>query len=107
MVEPSTIPGVGASGREPYGPPTRKAAKSDYIGRMNLSLTEAEETALRDLLRQTIRDYRYPLCPTLSPYRAIVAKLEPVEANQPLPGVAVAIQTRHRFALGSGDNEYR
>jgi hypothetical protein len=43
---------------------------------MNLDLTDDETTALAQLLRRTIDEYRYPLSPRLAPLKAILAKLD-------------------------------
>jgi hypothetical protein len=58
-----------------------------YIDGMNLDLTDAETTALRHLLRQTIDGDRFPLSPHLRPYKAILAKIEspPKPAPTPVP----------------------
>jgi hypothetical protein len=61
-----------------------------YIDRMNLDLTDAETTALRTLLRQTIDGDRYPLSPRLRPYKAILAKIDPTTVRPAPPPLAPA-----------------
>ena len=59
-----------------------------HISNMNLDLTDAETSALRTLLRQTIDGDRFPLSPRLRPYKAILAKIDPTTvrpAPAPLP----------------------
>jgi hypothetical protein len=56
-----------------------------HIRSMNLDLTDEEAVALRELLRRTIDGDRFPLSPRMRPYRAILAKIEPTLAVEPLP----------------------
>ena len=50
-----------------------------------LDLTEEETDALAPLLRRIIDDDRYPLSPRIQTLKAILAKLRPEPAREPLP----------------------
>jgi hypothetical protein len=52
---------------------------------MMLDLTEEETDALAKLLSRTIDDDRYPLSPRIQTLKAILAKLRPGPAREPLP----------------------
>jgi hypothetical protein len=52
---------------------------------MTLDLTDEEELALAAELKQTIAEDRYPLSPASTPFRALLDKLEPPPARDPLP----------------------
>jgi hypothetical protein len=52
---------------------------------MTLDLTEEETEALARLLRRTIDDDRYPLSPRVLTLKAILAKIRPEPAGEPLP----------------------
>jgi hypothetical protein len=51
---------------------------------MTLDLTEEETDALASLLRRTIDDDRYPLAPRIQTLNAILAKIRPEPAREPL-----------------------
>jgi hypothetical protein len=48
-------------------------------------LTDEETDALARLLRRTIDDDRYPLSPRVQTLKAILAKIQPEPAREPLP----------------------
>jgi len=50
-----------------------------------LDLTQEETDALASLLRRTIDDDRYPLSPRIQTLKAILAKVRPEPAREPLP----------------------
>jgi hypothetical protein len=52
---------------------------------MNLDLTDEEATALARLLSDTIDGDRFPLSPRVRTLKAILAKLRPEPAREPLP----------------------
>lgn len=52
---------------------------------MTLDLTDEEAAALLRLLKTTVRDARFPLAPSLDPYKAILAKIEPPRPEAPPP----------------------
>jgi hypothetical protein len=52
---------------------------------MQLDLTDDEVRLLIRLLRRAIDDDRYPMAPRLAPLKALLAKLQPPKAAQPLP----------------------
>jgi hypothetical protein len=52
---------------------------------MNLDLTDAEAEALAQELGGTINHARYPLSPRIQTLRAIVQKIRPEPAREPLP----------------------
>ena len=51
---------------------------------MVLDLTEEETDALAGLLRRTIDYDRYPLSPRVQTLKAILAKIQPYPAREPL-----------------------
>jgi hypothetical protein len=51
---------------------------------MILDLTDEETDALARLLRRTIDDDRYPLSPRVQTLKAILAKIQPEPAREPL-----------------------
>jgi hypothetical protein len=59
--------------------------KPPYLREMMLDLTEEETDALAPLLRRIIDDDRYPLSPRIQTLKAILAKLRPEPACEPLP----------------------
>jgi hypothetical protein len=68
--------------------PTRGQAalgKRTYLPLMMLDLTQEETEALARLLRRTIDDDRYPLSPRVQTLKAILAKVRPEPAREPLP----------------------
>jgi len=52
---------------------------------MNLDLTDEETAALARLLSKTIDADRYPLSPRVQMLKAILAKIRPEPAREPLP----------------------
>jgi hypothetical protein len=52
---------------------------------MMLDLTEEETDARASLLRRTIDDDRYPLSPRIQTSKAVLDKLRPEPAREPLP----------------------
>jgi hypothetical protein len=52
---------------------------------MNLDLTDEETTALARLLRDAIDGDRFPLSPRIQTLKAILAKIRPEPAHEPLP----------------------
>jgi hypothetical protein len=52
---------------------------------MILDLSDEETTALLRLLSTTIDDDRYPLSPRVQTLKAILAKIQPEPAREPLP----------------------
>jgi hypothetical protein len=52
---------------------------------MNLDLSDDEADALAQHLKRAIDSDRYPLSPRLAPLKAILAKLRPEPAREPLP----------------------
>jgi len=56
---------------------------------INLDLTDAEAAALVTLLKHAIGKHHYPLSPRLQTLRAILAKLSPEPAREPLPPTKV------------------
>jgi hypothetical protein len=52
---------------------------------MHLDLSDDETAALARLLRDTIADDRYPLSPRIRTLQAILDKIEPPPAREPLP----------------------
>jgi hypothetical protein len=52
---------------------------------MNLDLTDEETTALTRLLTETIKGNRFPLSPRIQTLKAILAKIKPEPAREPLP----------------------
>jgi hypothetical protein len=52
---------------------------------MNLDLTDAEAEALAQELHGTINYARYPLSPRIQTLRAILQKIRPEPAREPLP----------------------
>jgi hypothetical protein len=52
---------------------------------MTLDLSDPETDALASLLRRTIDDDRYPLSPHIQTLKAILAKIRPEPAREPLP----------------------
>ena len=52
---------------------------------MTLDLTDEETDALASLLRRTIDDDPYPLSPRIQNLKAILAKVRPEPAPEPLP----------------------
>jgi hypothetical protein len=51
---------------------------------MHFDLTDEETAALRDLLRRSIENDRFPLSPRMRPYKSILAKIDPPTV-EPLP----------------------
>jgi hypothetical protein len=51
----------------------------------HLDLTQDEDEALATALRRIITDDRYPLSPRVLTLKAILAKLRPEPAREPLP----------------------
>jgi hypothetical protein len=56
---------------------------------MILDLTDEETDALAGLLRRTIDDDRYPLSPRVQTLKAVLAKIQPELAREPLPPAKV------------------
>jgi hypothetical protein len=56
---------------------------------MTPDLTDEETAALVRLLSETINDDRYPLSPRIQLLKAILAKLRPEPAREPLPPLKV------------------
>ena len=56
-----------------------------YIQVMNLELSDAEAEALAQELGGTIDYARYPLSPRIQTLRAILQKIRPEPAREPLP----------------------
>jgi hypothetical protein len=56
-----------------------------HIRLMNLDLTDAEAEALAQELGGTINYARYPLSPRIQILRAILQKIRPEPAREPLP----------------------
>jgi hypothetical protein len=52
---------------------------------MKLDLTEEEVTALANELDGIVRNDRYPLSPRIQTLKAILNKLRPERAHEPLP----------------------
>jgi hypothetical protein len=52
---------------------------------MNFELSEDEKIALATELKRTIGEARYPLSPLIRTLQAILDKLEPRPAREPLP----------------------
>jgi hypothetical protein len=52
---------------------------------MNLDLTDEEAAALARLLSNTIDDDRFPFSPRIQTLKAILGKIRPEPARQPLP----------------------
>jgi hypothetical protein len=52
---------------------------------MNLDLTDTEAEGLAQELSGTINDARYPLSPRVQTLRAILQKIRPEPAREPLP----------------------
>jgi hypothetical protein len=52
---------------------------------MTLDLSDAETDALATLLRRAIDDDRYPLSPRIQMLKAILGKIRPEPAREPLP----------------------
>ena len=50
-----------------------------------LNLTDEETDALARLLSRTIDDDRYPLSPRVQTLKAVLAKIRPEPAREPLP----------------------
>jgi hypothetical protein len=68
--------------------PTRGLAafgKRTHLPIMMLDLIDEETEALATLLRRTIDDDRYPLSPRVQILKAILAKVRPEPAREPLP----------------------
>jgi hypothetical protein len=71
---------------------------------MMLDLTEEETDALARLLSRIIDGDRYPLSPRVQTLKAVLDKIRPEPARQPLPPSkvyapprATATKRRHRF----------
>jgi hypothetical protein len=56
---------------------------------MQLDLTDEETAALTRLLTHTIDDDRYPLSPRIQMLKAILEKIRPEPAREPLPPLKV------------------
>ena len=54
---------------------------------MQLGLTDEETAALSRLLTRTIDDDRYPLSPRIQTLKAILGKIRPQPAREPLPPI--------------------
>jgi len=52
---------------------------------MHLDLTDDETEALARVLRRVIDDDRYPLSPRVKTWQAILDKIRPPRAREPLP----------------------
>jgi hypothetical protein len=52
---------------------------------MMVNLTEGETDALARLLRRTIDDDRYPLSSRIQTLKAVLEKIKPEPAREPLP----------------------
>ena len=59
--------------------------KRTHLPGMMLDLTEEETDALTRLLRGTIDRERYPLSPRIQTLKAILDKIRPKPAREPLP----------------------
>jgi hypothetical protein len=68
--------------------------KRTHLPVMVLDLTEEETDALARLLRRTIDDDRYPLSPRVQTLKAILAKIQPEPAREPLPPAKVYASKR-------------
>jgi hypothetical protein len=69
---------------------------------MMLDLTEKETDALAKLLSRTIDDDRYPLSPRIQTLKAVLAKIRPASAREPLAAAksvcAAASTSRYKAA---------
>lgn len=72
--------------KTPYAAtPEELAAIDEALSERTLAFTDAEWTALVELLRQTIAADRYPLSPRVRMLKLILSKIEtPVPALEPL-----------------------
>jgi hypothetical protein len=61
---------------------------------MMLDLTEEETNALAKLLRRKIDNNRYPLSPRIQTLKAVLAKLRPEPAREPVPPPKVYARSR-------------
>ena len=52
---------------------------------MTLDLSDSEADALAKLLRRTIDDDRYPFSPRIQTLKAILSKIRPEPAREPVP----------------------
>jgi hypothetical protein len=73
---------------------------------MNLDLTDQETAALTKELHEIVENDRYPFSPRIRTLRAILAKLRPEPAREPLPPPKVyAPPSKGRYkAAGNGWN---
>jgi hypothetical protein len=58
-----------------------------HIGAMHLDLTDEEAAALTQELHDIVESDRYPLSPRIRTLRAILDKLRPEPAREPLPPI--------------------
>ena len=65
---------------------------------MTPDLTDEETAALVRLLSDTINNDRYPLSPRIQTLKAILAKLRPEPAREPLPPLKVYAPPRAKRA---------
>jgi hypothetical protein len=65
---------------------------------MNPDLTDEEHAALVRLVKRAIDTDGYPLSPRLDPLKAILAKLSPQPAREPLPPPKVYAPPKPRLA---------
>jgi len=85
MCCPISHPEVFSSEQAPERAGLAAFDKRTHLPVMMLDLTQEETDALASLLRRTIDDDRYPLSPRIQTLKAILAKVRPEPAREPLP----------------------
>ena len=70
-------------------PHLRDGQPRPHIGAMRLDLTDEETAVLTQELHDIVESDRYPFSPRIRTLRAILAKLRPEPAREPLPAPKV------------------